>query len=240
MTTGFSPAGVDVDQGQDEWTPHDPEVASPFAGLRRRWGGAAAALLLMLVGAAGAVWLASDDSGRSIEVVTLTRPLARGTEVTPSDLAVVRVDVEGSGVRLTAPAAARGELVGRQALIDLPAGTLISPEMVGSVALPTGTVTLGVTVSAQDLPSAAMRPGEQVSVLGYPLAAGGPQLLARGVTVTEVQRPQTAGQPGQTVVYLQLPEQAAMDVAAAATLDQGVRLLGSAPAAAGNESRDGG
>ncbi|WP_241840016.1 SAF domain-containing protein [Frankia sp. CcI49] len=236
----FSPAVEDVDQDQDEWTPHSPDAEPPFAGLRRRWGGAAAALLLMLVGAAGAVWLASDDSGRSVEVLTLTRPLPRGTEVTPSDLAVVRVDVEGSSVRLTAPAAARGVLVGRQALIDLPAGTLISPEMVGSVALPAGTVTLGVTVSAQDLPSAALRPGERVSVLGYPPPAGGPRLLARDVTVTEVQRPQSAGQSGQTVVYLRLPEQAAIDVAAAATSDQGVRLLGSAPTAAGDENGDGG
>ncbi|WP_131788016.1 SAF domain-containing protein [Protofrankia symbiont of Coriaria ruscifolia] len=191
----------------------------------RRSMNAAFALLLMVVGAGGAVWFATDDRPQ-VDVVTLARPLPRGHVVTPSDLAVLRVTVDGGTVRLTTPQVARQALVGKPLLLDLPAGTLVAPEMVGSTAPSAGLVTLGVKVPEDGLPSSALRPGEPVDVLGFDPATGTAEILVRGVTVTEISRPATDDRGGDTVVYLAVPEQAAGAVAAAAGGERGVRLLG--------------
>jgi Flp pilus assembly protein CpaB len=202
---------------------------------RRRWGGAALALLLMVLGAAGALWLAAGEAPTA-EVVALARPLSRGQLVTRDDLAVVRVAADGGAVRLATPEAAGRALVGRPVLIDLPAGTLLGPEMVGSSALPAGHVSLGVRVAADGLPSPSLRPGDLVDVVGVETEAGqaagraGSQavVLVRRVQVADV-RPAAEGAPGgDTVVYLIVPEPAAEAVATAALADRGVRLLGSA------------
>ncbi|KDA41620.1 SAF domain-containing protein [Frankia sp. BMG5.23] len=208
-----------------DWIADDLDPGPQSGVARRRWGGAAVALLLMVLGAAGALWLSSDDA-RRVEVVALARPLARGTVVAPADLAVVGVDARGGSVRLATPATARRALVGRPVLLDLPAGTLLSPEMVGSVTAPAGQVSIGVTVGPDGLPSASVRTGDAVGVLGFDTTTGRAVVLARDVRIAEVRPPAATGRSGDTVVYLALPERLAETVETAATSEHGVRLFG--------------
>ena len=199
----------------------------PAGGARGsvRWGGVLAGLLLALLGAGGALWLGSGRT-QMVDVVALARAVDRGQVIEAGDLAVVRVAADGGQVRLASPAAARVALVGHQALIDLPAGTLLTPELVGSVAGPAGTVTLGVTVDPAGLPSSGLRPGDLVDVVGVDPVSKAPVTLASTVTVTEVRRASGATGDGTTVVYLAVDAQVAPQVAAAAAQDPGVRLLG--------------
>ncbi|MCK9895040.1 SAF domain-containing protein [Frankia sp. AgB32] len=207
----------------DDWMADEPDARR--AAPPRRWAGAALALLLMAIGAAGALWLSSDGA-RRVNVVALARPLARGTVVEPADLAVVGVDAQGGPVRLVSPATGRRTLVGRPVLLDLPAGTLVSPDMVGSVATPAGAVSIGVTVSPDGLPSPSIRPGDLVSVVGLDPSTSRAVILTRQVQVAGVGPQATSGRPGDTVVFLTLPEQSAEAVETAAMSEHGVRLLG--------------
>jgi hypothetical protein len=208
-----------------EWLPDELDSFPQRAAPRRRWGSAAVALLLMLLGAAGALWLSPDGAHR-VDVVALARPLARGAVVTPADLAVVAVDARGGPVRLASPQLARGALVGRPVLLDLPAGTLLSPEMVGSVAVPAGQATIGVTVPPEGLPGASVRPGDVVGVLGTDPVTGQAAVLVRDAHVAGVRSQAVGSRPEATVVYLTLPEQAVGAVEAAAMSEHGVRLIG--------------
>jgi len=210
----------------------DFEDEDPRRGGGRRWGGVLLGLLLAVLGAGGALWLGSG-SAPTVEAVALARQVQRGQVITAGDVAVVRVAASGGAVRLATPATARAVVLGRQALVDLPAGTLLTPELVGSVAGPAGTLTLGVAVDAAGLPSSALRAGERVDVVGLDPVSKDPVTLAEQVTVTEVRRPGGGSQAGETVVYLAVPAEQAARVAAAAA-GSGVRLLGvTAPAEGG-------
>ncbi|MDT3446426.1 SAF domain-containing protein [Pseudofrankia sp. BMG5.37] len=215
----------------DQWDDTDLDGEYDGDGPRvagrgqRRWGGALLGLLLAVLGAGGALWLGSG-SQPTVDAVALARPMQRGQVIAAADLAVVRVAASGGAVRLATPAIARAAVVGRQALVDLPAGTLLTPELVGSIAGPAGTLTLGVAVDAAGLPSSSPRPGEQVDVVGVDPATKDAVTLAQRVTVTEVGRPAGSSEAGVTVVYLAVPAELAARVAAAAATSPGVRLLG--------------
>jgi hypothetical protein len=211
----------------ERWAPDDLDDADPDQDApRRRWGGAVLALLLMVLGAIGAVWLSSSDDQRQVDVVALARPLHRGQVVGTADLAVVQVAAAGGTVRLSTPTSAGRTLVGKPVLLDLPAGTLLTPEMVGSAALPPGSVSLGVQVAAAGLPSSSLHPGDVVDVVGVDRATGQAAVVVRRVQVGEVRPPAESGRAGDTVVYLIVPEQLAETVETAAASDRGVRLLG--------------
>lgn len=203
----------------------DEEVPDGGRG-RRGWPGTVLALLLVLCGAAGAVWFSQGERAQ-VEVVVLARELPRGHVVVPGDLAVVRMAADGGLVRVTSPQVARSDVVGRPLLLDLPEGTVLAPEMVGSVTPPAGSVTVGARVAADGLPGPTVRAGDRVDVLGVDRAAGRTSLLVRGAEVSAVAAPEAgAGATGGTVVYLVVPETAAQAVASAAAGDGGVRLLG--------------
>ncbi|WP_322770522.1 SAF domain-containing protein [Frankia sp. Cr1] len=224
-TPGWRPETVGVEDPPGRSRPSPRSRQTPSVSRSRRSANAAFALLLMIAGAGGAVWFAADNQPQ-LDVVALARPLSRGQVVTPADLAVIRITAQGGAARLTTPQVARQALVGKPLLLDLPAGTLVTPEMVGSVAPPDGYVALGVRVAADALPSATLRPGEHVDILGFDKGTGVASVLVRDFTVTEINRPGPDGRAGDSVVFLMVPEQTAGAVATAAVSDRGVRLLG--------------
>lgn len=186
--------------------------------------GVGLALVLVLLGAAGALWFASRGNSR-IDVVALNTSLRRGQVVDASDLTVARVAVDGASARLTSPAVARQALVGRTVLLDLAAGTLITPEMVGSIAPPAGDASVGVQVAAGALPSVRPRAGDWVQVVAGD-SGGQAHLIGAPVQVTAVTSPINNSSTGDVVVYLIAPTGTARDIAGAAGTDTGVRLLG--------------
>jgi len=210
-----------------QWAPFTDTSRRP---PRRRRGTVAVGLLLAVLGAAVAYWAASRGEPAT-RVVVLAAAEQRGHILTAADLATVSVTVSGGQPRLASPELARAALLGRALLLNLPAGTLLTPEMVGDAAPPAGSVALGVKVSPDALPSRTLRPGETVQVLGFDGASGQAVVLSRQASVTSVD-PDTAAGNGAMVVYLTVPVTDAAAVATAAASAQGVRLLG--PAGAGS------
>jgi hypothetical protein len=197
---------------------------------RARRQGLLLAPVLMILGAAGALWLAAQGGGQ-IEVIALAAPVERGQIVAETDLAVVRLSAEGGQVRLATPATAQRDLVGKAALVDMPAGTLLTPEMVAAGTPGSAGVAVGVRVAADAMPAPVLRSGEWVQVVGTDPAAGQATVLAPSVEVLSVAPATTEATGGRadTVVYLSVPPESAAQVAAAAATDNGVRLLGVRP-----------
>jgi hypothetical protein len=200
---------------------------------RGRRQGALLAVLLMLAGAAGAVYLASAGQPR-IDVVALARPLARGDVVQAGDLATVRVAVDGGRVRLATPASAVKDIVGKAALVDLPAGTLLSPELVSAATPPLGEATVGIRLPVEALPSPALRSGEWVRIVRTDPATGEAQEIVGRALVSSVTMPGELSSgvgraDGEVVVHVAVPASSADEVAGAASVRDGVRLLGVHP-----------
>jgi len=185
--------------------------------------------LLMLAGASGAVYLASQHPGQ-VDAVALARPLQRGQIVAAGDLATVRVSAEGGQVRLATTTTARRDVLGRAALVDLPAGTLMTPELVAAGTPPPNGVTVGVRLAADALPAARLRSGEWVRVVHTDSASGEAKVVASQALVVSVTAVSSVGSGDtDTVVYLSVPNDSAAAVAGAASSRNGVRLLGVRP-----------
>ncbi|WP_261570263.1 SAF domain-containing protein [Frankia gtarii] len=209
----------------------EASAGMPFRPRPASRRGMAIAVLLMVLGAGGAVGAATwhDDH---VDAVVLTRPVARGEIVDTGDLAVARVSVEGTSARLASPTAARAAIVGRQALINLTAGMLITPEMVGSALPPAGSASVGVRLPVEALPSRQLRAGDWVQVVVAAGAGAGegddsPTLVGGPVQVADVRAVSDQATSGDMVVYLDAPaDDAARIASAAGTSGQGLRLLG--------------
>ncbi|WP_018638273.1 SAF domain-containing protein [Parafrankia elaeagni] len=195
----------------------------------------AVAALLVLIGAGTGVW-AVTWSGDEVDAVVLIRPINRGELIETGDLAVARVSAGGTAVRLASPTTAREALVGRQALLDLPAGTLVTPEMAGSALPPAGEARVGLRLAPEALPSTQVQAGDWVRVVLPDEFSGEPAVIADAVQVAAVAPADGSGSGtgggtpdagGDTVVHLDAPEEVAAWIAsAAARSPQELRLLG--------------
>jgi hypothetical protein len=192
------------------------------------------AALLVLAGSAGAVFLSSQGQAR-VDVVALARPIQRGQIVTAADLATVKVSVDGGRVRVATPASASSAIVGRAALVDLPAGQLISPELVAAATpLADGSVAVGVRLPADALPADTLRAGEWVRIVRTDSSSGEAQELVARAMVLSRSAPSSpgsggSGADGDSVVRLAVPSDSADAVAGAASVTGGLRLLGIRP-----------
>jgi Flp pilus assembly protein CpaB len=164
-----------------------------------RWRFALAAVMFGLA-ATLTVHLLRPPPPPTVDVAVTARPVAAGTELTRDDVVVraVAADVAPPGAVHTI-----GELLGRAAVVGLPAGaplhaTLVSDDGV-SAAAPHGTVVVPVRLS-DDAVAALLRPGDRVDLLAgttsgsEPMAE--PQYLARSALVLPVpaaREPEGAG-----------------------------------------------
>jgi hypothetical protein len=208
--------------------PSGPRDRLEAARRRQRRHGMLLATVLMLGGASGALYLASVGDDR-VDVMALAHPVSRGDVITSQDLATVRVSVAGGQVRMLAPAAADA-VVGKAALVDLPAGTFVTPEVVSAATPPLGEATVGLRLAADALPASELRAGEWVRVVRTDPSTGeAEQLVGRAsiASIRESDDGDTGG--GDVVVYVAVPAGSADELAGAASVRDGVRLLGVQP-----------
>lgn len=160
------------------------------------------------------------SAGQRSAVLELARPVAVGQVITAGDVRTVLVGA-GNGVPLLA-AARKATVVGSTVAESLPAGTLLTEQMLGSPSIPAGSVTVAVPVKEGEFPP---RLGAGASVALYasgstPSASSastdGGSALARGV-VLEVDPAQAAD--GSAVVTVQIPQSGAEAVAQAQAVD---------------------
>jgi Flp pilus assembly protein CpaB len=153
------------------------------------------------------------QGSHTVAVLTLARPVTAGQALTADDLSIAHLS--GSGVHGIAAAYAQ-ELVGETARASLPAGTLLTPQMLSTSSVPAaGQQVVAVALKPGAFPPELL-PGGSVSVLQVTAAngaaGGGPSVLVPSARVLRVE-PDTAS--GVTVVSLVVDGSRALAVAQA-------------------------
>ncbi|HEY1117507.1 MAG TPA: SAF domain-containing protein, partial [Acidimicrobiales bacterium] len=165
-------------------------------------------------------------------VLALAGPIERGEVVTAEDLVTVEVAAD-EAIAVTHPGEVAG-VVGRVALVDLPAGSLITSSQVASAdEVEVGEGVVGLRLELGQVPALRLTPGTTVSVLLTPPSAmaseslTASQIEARSevlVDAATVVDAAALGGQGEMVVSLSMTEDQARTVASAATLGR-VRLV---------------
>lgn len=152
--------------------------------------------------------------------LALAGPVSRGDVIKASDLRVVYLSSDSHIARLNKGEAA--EVVGRTALSDLPAGTMLTRGSVApALTVGPGEGLVGLALEPGQVPDANLRPGDVVNVVGGPsdtagavqAEGGGTAVLASRAVVYSVE---AAGAQGRRLVSVKLPEADANRLAAAA------------------------
>jgi len=184
-------------------------------------------VLVGLCGIGAVVWRSSSDARTAVAV--LRSGVAKGAAVTEADLRPAEVAL-GDGVRAVAWER-RAALVGKTALTDLPADTvLVSALVVDQPALAAGEALVGLKLEPGAYPAGDLRAGDAVEVVGavpssesalsvVPAAAP----LAASATVWSIT--DLADKEATVLVTLRLPETEAAKVSAVADQVRVVRVV---------------
>jgi hypothetical protein len=184
-------------------------------------------VLLIVGGAAGAGLLALRLDSR-MPVVVARLPIAAGQQITAE--ALTTTPVAGEGLHLI-PAGQLGQVVGRYAAADIPAGRLLDARMVsGSGLLKQGRAAVGVVLKAGRAPASGLQPGDVVQVVRA--VDGNAEVLSSDATVSRAVRPESGSlgaSGGDSVVTVVVDAAEAPKIAAAVVADQVAVVLLSRP-----------
>jgi hypothetical protein len=145
-------------------------------------------LFVMVAFALGAVlWhLSSVDQSPAVAIAA---DVERGETITASDVRVVYVASDDGLATLSE--AQMSQVVGRVALVDLPAGTLVTRSLVAdAVAIQAGDGVAGLSLEPGQYPALGLAPGDVVNVVrsaGDPADGDGDSVIARNATVFAVE-----------------------------------------------------
>jgi hypothetical protein len=204
-------------------------VEPPVSRRRRRLPEMVVGVLLVAGFALAAVVLATSGRDRS-PVLALADDVSRGEVINESHLSTVHV---GSDSTLAAVAGGdEASVVGRAALTDLSAGTLVTHEQLGEPVevLDRGAGVVGLSLEAGQLPSLDLAPGDRVSVVaGAALGGEGEAgVVIDGGEVVSFERVGDPDEPGVQLrwwVGIRAPEGSATDAAAVAASGTDVHLV---------------
>jgi SAF domain len=137
-------------------------LTAPRQRVRLAW---MLAGVVLIAGSALGFGVVAQQMAQRRPVVVISRPLPRGAVVTSADLAVAQVAAD-PGVALV-PAGRSGDLVGRTLLTSLPAGALVTTELLGPAGLKfdDGSRTVGLELEPGGYPTPALSAGDRVSVV---------------------------------------------------------------------------
>ena len=194
------------------------ELEPPTGGGRSRWPEITVGLLIIGIFALAGGWLYSNASTTE-PVVALRSDMERGQPVTSNDLRVVEVGTEEALNLVAVDQSA--VLIGQVALVDLEAGTLLSPELFAVGApIANGSGIVGMALDPGEFPTLAMRPGDRVRVVATD-GDDGQQVLAENAEVIDVA---PIGVQSQLFVSVAVTTEQA-DAIAAASADDLIRLI---------------
>lgn len=177
----------------------------------------AAGVMLACLGGLGGAML-FQQATHANQVVVVQRSVARGDVVRASDLGVVTIGT-APGVR-TLPAEALDELVGQQALVDLPQGSLVGDGLVGTSSVPEGHAVLGLKLAAGRVPVQPLPAGTQVQLVQVGEAKGGAAPQEQLVVLAQVvTAPREMADGSSQLLDVAVPGAAAQQVADLAARD---------------------
>lgn len=196
-------------------TPRAPDVPVRMTGAPRP-GGVPRLLLgvVLVVGCAIGGIVVGQQLGHRESVLVLARSVTTGQVLSAQDLREASVSVD-SGISVI-PVSEESTVVGQQVAFALPAGAVLTRELIGTPQVPPpGQAVAAVGLKAGQFPP-ALAPGTRVAVLVAASTTNGFASMPESwtATVTDVQR-----QPNDqiTVVSVQLPERDARQLASTPT-----------------------
>lgn len=142
---------------------------------------------LVAVFALGGAWFYSTSTS-SERFVALRAPVQRGQQIEAIDLVFfeIRTDEDIEAI----PAADYLDIVGRLAVTDMAAGTLLTPgQFTDQADIADGFGIVGLALETGEYPTVGLRPGDWVRVVGVPRSGEGnaaAEVLAERVQVVEV------------------------------------------------------
>ncbi len=153
--------------------------------------------------------------GHSNQVVVVAHSVPRGEVVQSTDLSVVTIG-PAPGVR-TIPGDQLTELVGKQALVDLPAGSLVGTGAIGTATLEAGQVQLGLKLQAGRVPVQSLPAGTAVQLVQVSSDKQNTKgLVVDAVVVTA---PRTSTDGSSSLLDVAVPEGVSAEVADLAARD---------------------
>jgi hypothetical protein len=195
-----------------------PPSAIPEHPLRPRrnprW--IAAGVLAMCLGAVGSLLLYTQAATANT-VVAMSSTVMRGETVQADDLTPITVG-HLAGIAAI-PSSRLGDLVGKQALVDLAQGSIVVEGTVGRSEHPSGHSQVGLRLALGRLPIAALPRGTPIRIIAVTTQGSADKASAVSVRGTVATAPvETAD--GARVLDVWVPEANAETVARLAALDQ--------------------
>jgi hypothetical protein len=191
------------------------------------------ALAIALIVTAGlAAAYIYTSTGRTMEVFTAVNPISRGDVIDRSDLSTV--EIPDSRAIPAYGLLDEKEMVGKTAVVDIPVGTLISPNNVSSAAgLAEGMSIVGISFTANQLPPYPLVSGDPVRIVETPVTQGDPPSADPGTIPATIVAVRFDDVSGNTVVAVSVESYRAPGLAARAATGRVALVLDAiVPAAA--------
>lgn len=203
----------------------EPTTLKPVRPARR-WGVVGLGLALIALASLTVFWLLSR-AGDSIEVVALRTDLARGQEITATDLTIVQIPANTAGLA-TVPADTITDLDGTIAASDLHAGSLLTPSSTTSALTPpTGTSVVGIALTAAQRPTVSLHAGDTVRIVATPTAQGEVPIEAPPSTTATIVSTQASTNTDALIVNVSVTSKDAPTLAARAATGRVALVLDS-------------
>jgi hypothetical protein len=212
--------GARLDTGRSDALRLEP----PATAGRRRLPELMLGIFLVAGCALGAVLLAQSGRERT-PVLALATDVSRGQVVGDADLKTVYVGADSHIAYLGSKH--KDEVIGRAALTDLAAGTLVTGDQFAPEpqVLASGDGAVGLALEAPEMPSVGLVPGDLVTVVAQS-GDGAAQVAADAAQVIAVQKlNDSGGQPERWWVTLRSTENDAVSLAEATAGDQPVQVV---------------
>ena len=159
----------------------DPGRSAPR--LRRSPALVVAGVVLVVAGALTSVGIYSNLS-QTQEVIAIVTAVARGEQISRTDLTTVQVGFDP--MLKPIPASQLASIVGKYAACDLVPGTFLTAAAVGDRLNPAvGSAEVGIALTAGEYPDDGLLPGDDVLLIAVPDASNpGPPTSFNGTLVT--------------------------------------------------------
>ncbi len=196
--------------------------APPTGRGKSRWPEITLGLFLVALFALAGTWFYVSSTDKT-PVIALRNAVERGELITTDDLRVVEIDSDDQLNLIGRDQS--GLIVGRIALTDMGAGTLITAEQFAAGSLiQVGDGVVGLALDPGEYPSLSLRPGDLVRVVQTPRPGDEVQGELVIVEAAEVVDIGPIGVQNQLFISLSMPTEEADLVAAAGAQDR-VRLI---------------
>lgn len=228
MTTSPTPAAATAEVSRPNNSTEQGTSAlgiTPPPKLRRGPMVYVIAIATICLGALICAWAFTTTSNAQ-DVIAVRQTIERGSVIDRKDLVTVKVGLDPA---LKPMAASQIDaVVGKRAVLDIPAGGVLTAGQIADAALPpAGESIVGISLTPAMLPAGQVRVGDQVRVVNTPgdqgtVGSSKPETIeavVSGVTLDET--------TGNTVVNVQVPHDDAARVAALASTGKAAIILDS-------------